>query len=335
MGEATYNPLKVADWVEWQNCDPVDPRELIAMASLTMGVNTDTGGYLNSNNFATPIPPTLSTPVVIAVDIASTSTGKVLAQMPVPIITLVVNVGDTPNAVDITFNQAPDAASVTTNTFIVAISGSPVAGAISFLSSTQARFTASAPFASGTTYSVALKGVGTPKITFAGGTVALDGQPNELPSGTGTPGSSFSFQFQVVAAAVTYYPGAVVGGWNPTLFTLQSAPLCSALGTDNLQSVANANQWNAMHRTANLATNPALVNTIFLRGGLFWKMAIPLNLGSLSYPSIQIGFRNNAGTRGDCQGTYPVISFAQRNYTGSVTLNVTLKQLGEFVMGLT
>jgi hypothetical protein len=63
MREPTYNPLKVADWAEWQNSDPLDPRELIAMTSLQIGANTDMGAYLNSTNFAAPPPSNTHYPV--------------------------------------------------------------------------------------------------------------------------------------------------------------------------------------------------------------------------------------------------------------------------------
>ena len=87
-------------------------------------------------------------------------------------------------------------------------------------------------------------------------------------------------------------------------------------------------------RNGESATNPALLNTVFLRGGTRWQMTLPLNLGTLSYPTLQLSFRNNAGTRGDCSRTYPVISFSQRNYTGGVSLLLTLKQFGSYMMGL-
>ena len=256
MTDNYCNPLRLADWTTWQNSMPVDPLDLIANAMLQSGAGIDGGVYLNSASFATPTPMAYPTPVIVAVDLMNTFSGKVLAQMPVPIVTLSVYSGDGANAIDVTFNDPPDPRSVTSSSFKITVSSSPVSGTLSFITSTKVRFTASSPFVSGDTYTVTLFGIGPSYITFGGGTSKLDGIPYELPSGNGGAGSNFMFQFTVFSSPVVYYPGADVGGWNPTLFALSSAPVCSALGSDNFQNDANASQWNFSRETANLQRIP-------------------------------------------------------------------------------
>lgn len=115
-----------------------------------------------------------------------------------------------------------------------------------------------------------------------------------------------------------------------------AVPACAALGTDDLQKVADAQQWNFQHLTAKLDATvpPPLKKLLFLRGGVQWKNQITLTLGGATYNDLQLSFRDNAATRGDAQGTIPVISFTGGNLTGSITLEVVLKQFGRFKMGL-
>ncbi len=117
--------------------------------------------------------------------------------------------------------------------------------------------------------------------------------------------------------------------------SLQGVPVCSALGTDSQQHVADAAQWNFQHLSGNTGATLALPlqKVIFLRGGTDWEMAIPLSLGASTFVNFQLSFRNNAGTRGDCAGTIPAIEFSG-TFNGVITLSVTLKQLGAATMGL-
>ncbi len=113
-------------------------------------------------------------------------------------------------------------------------------------------------------------------------------------------------------------------------------PACIALGSDNLQNVADAQQWNSDHLTAKTDTNLAipLRKRIFLRGGTQWKMQISLNLGPATYNDLQLSFLDNAATRGDAQGTIPVVAFTGGNLTGNIVLEVVLKIFGQYTMGL-
>jgi hypothetical protein len=125
------------------------------------------------------------------------------------------------------------------------------------------------------------------------------------------------------------------GSWATNSFTITSAPTCAALGTDDLAIVANAAQWNFSHSTANVASTNAipLRKVIFLRAGRQWQMTIPVSLGGSTYTDIQLSFLDNAATRGDAQGTVPVIQWTG-SFTGDVSLKVTLKEPGKYTMGL-
>ncbi|MDB5033155.1 MAG: hypothetical protein JWQ98_396 [Chlorobi bacterium] len=99
----------------------------------------------------------------------------------------------------------------------------------------------------------------------------------------------------VFARSSNYWnPSSWYSGGNP--FTLASAPLCVALGTDSQQKIADAAQWNMQHTTANLTVAPPLRKVIFLRGGLDWEMHIPLSFGASTYTTVELSFRDNAGT---------------------------------------
>ncbi|HET6511791.1 MAG TPA: hypothetical protein VFH43_06335 [Candidatus Kapabacteria bacterium] len=112
-------------------------------------------------------------------------------------------------------------------------------------------------------------------------------------------------------------------------------PDCQTVHTDDMQMVADAEQWNMQHVTRNVAaTLPIpLRKVIFLRSGLQWEMRIPLSItGTLT--KVELSLRDNAGTRGDGQASYPVITFENggTGFTGSMYLTITLKQLGNFPM---
>ncbi len=128
------------------------------------------------------------------------------------------------------------------------------------------------------------------------------------------------------------------GSWDPSPFTISPViPVCNANGTDSGEKVADAEQWNFGHLTA--ITGDTLIalpmqKVIFLRGGREWNNVITIDIGGGgTYHDLQLTFRDNAGTRGDAQGTIPVIAF-----TGDVStrfaLTVTLQQAGHFNMAL-
>ena len=100
--------------------------------------------------------------------------------------------------------------------------------------------------------------------------------------------------------------------WIASPFAYNGLPFCVANETDNQQMVSDAKQWNFLHQTADTSAYLALPlrKIIFLRGGSQWTNVIGLSLGGASYANLQLSFRDNATTRGDYAGTYPVIDFS-------------------------
>jgi hypothetical protein len=125
------------------------------------------------------------------------------------------------------------------------------------------------------------------------------------------------------------------GTFAPSIVAIQSgkSPSCTALESDNLGMVANAAQWNFQRITANTSATlaPPLLKVIFLRVGTQWQMTIPLSFGASTFTDVQLSFRDNAGTRGDSQATWPVIDFSG-SFTGNVNLTLTVTTAGRFSM---
>lgn len=123
--------------------------------------------------------------------------------------------------------------------------------------------------------------------------------------------------------------------WITSPITINSDPLCTALESDNGQMVADATQWNFQHKTRNSDSTLALPlkKVIFLRGGTQWNMSFQIEFVGEAGEDVMLTFRDNYGTRGDAQGTIPVISFPGTQ-SGTKTLNLTLKTLGPVSMGI-
>ncbi len=144
----------------------------------------------------------------------------------------------------------------------------------------------------------------------------------------------------VIAGSLPVPPAAppLSGGsaWKTSLISVAGVPACIALEGTNAQMTADAAGWNFDHLAANTSSNlaPPLPNRLYLRGGTEWRMDIPLNVGYIGYSELLISLLTNAATRGDCQGTVPAILFNARTYTGPVTLRVTLKKFGNFMIGI-
>ena len=128
------------------------------------------------------------------------------------------------------------------------------------------------------------------------------------------------------------------GGWVDTPIGVGADGVCKAWETDNIQKVGDALMWSQQHQVTNNASDlaPPLQKMMFLRGGTAWKMEIPLSFG-VDIGILELSFLDNAGTRGDSQGTIPVLHFEAPGGTwtsGNHLLTVTLKRFGAFSMGL-
>ena len=117
--------------------------------------------------------------------------------------------------------------------------------------------------------------------------------------------------------------------WTASGIAYSGEPAVAALATDSGLAMNNAIQFNFGHelrnQTAMLA--PPLQKVIFTRAGTEWENLITLAFGGVTYNDLQLSFRDNAGTRGDAQGTIPVISWTG-SFTGNQQLGLVFKNEG-------
>lgn len=128
--------------------------------------------------------------------------------------------------------------------------------------------------------------------------------------------------------------------WAATPLSLLNQPICLALGGDKAINTANAQQWMFDHKTWNDSTTlpESLKKVMFMRGGPQWRMVINISIsGIVGMDVFQLAFRDNAGTRGDYAGTYPVLQWESTTgggYLGNISLRVDLRKLGRYSMVL-
>lgn len=103
--------------------------------------------------------------------------------------------GSNPDILEVDFNIAPDAGTVSTSSFLASSPSGPITGTVSSVSGTRFRFVPTAAFPTAVLINIELVGNGASAIKSGG--VNLDGDPINLPSGNGTPGTSFTFSIQV------------------------------------------------------------------------------------------------------------------------------------------
>lgn len=130
-------------------------------------------------------------------------------------------------------------------------------------------------------------------------------------------------------------PGAA---WAASPFALSLSPICFALETTDAQRAADAAMWNFTHQTIDQDQRIAPQNQrlLFLRGDPSgaYQMNIPIALGGTGYSKLELSFLDNNATRGDYRGTYPVIQWTAHSYTGNISLQLILKQMGRVRFGL-
>jgi hypothetical protein len=126
------------------------------------------------------------------------------------------------------------------------------------------------------------------------------------------------------------------GVWSVSPLAITNKPNITALESDNQLKVADADQWNFQHLTWNDSSALALPlrKVVFLRGVHEWNNRLYIDFGATPITEVQISFLMNAATRGDKQGTVAVIKWTGLNLTGENTLNVVLRQIGTFSIGI-
>ena len=126
------------------------------------------------------------------------------------------------------------------------------------------------------------------------------------------------------------------GTWSGSPLVISNKPVVSALETDDQLKVAEANQWNFLNLTWNSSSALAIParKFLFLRGTHEWDNRISIDFSGTPITDVQLSLMMNAATRGDKQGTAPVIKWTDLNLTGERNLNVVLRQFGTFSIGL-
>jgi len=105
-------------------------------------------------------------------------------------------------------------------------------------------------------------------------------------------------------------------------------PVCTALGTDNLENTADAAQWNFLNTTGSLGSSTAvpLRKIFFVRRGTQFQMNFPMTSGATNIVDVLLTFRFNLGTSGNVGAstpTVPVIAWRGYNTAGALTLGLT------------
>lgn len=117
--------------------------------------------------------------------------------------------------------------------------------------------------------------------------------------------------------------------WVANGIAYNGEPVIASLATDSQLTVNHANQFNFSHELRNQSAllAPPLQKVIFARAGTQWENQIGIAFGGVTYNDLQLSFRDNAGTRGDAEGTIPVISWTG-SFTGNSNLSLVFKEPG-------
>ncbi|MBE0643824.1 MAG: hypothetical protein IH600_07065 [Bacteroidetes bacterium] len=126
------------------------------------------------------------------------------------------------------------------------------------------------------------------------------------------------------------------GAWTDSPLAISNDPIVSALESNNQLKVADADQWNFLNQTWNGSSALAIParKFLFLRGVNEWDNRIYIDFGGTPVTEVQLSLMMNVATRGDKQGTVPVIKWTGLELTGERTLNVVLRQFGSFSIGV-
>ena len=122
--------------------------------------------------------------------------------------------------------------------------------------------------------------------------------------------------------------------WIASPFSITGESLAATNGADQFQNISDADQWNFSHTTTNVASTltPPMRKLVFMKAGTNYINNLPITLGANNYTDLQLSFLDNAATRGDAQGTIPVIRWTGV-FTGAATLSLVLKRIGRFTLG--
>ncbi len=126
------------------------------------------------------------------------------------------------------------------------------------------------------------------------------------------------------------------------LWFLETAPVCTANATEQGAMVADAAQWMFDHKTMYTSyvshprepqAAPPLTRVLTLRAGSEWKNAVGIRFND-ELSNVQLTFTRNLMTRGDEQGTYPVLSFGTVPSETTRNLILTIATPGNYSLAL-
>lgn len=303
----------IRDWTEIETQTAGSILDLLCFAEITNGSTLVLGNPKNSSTFTYPSNP--ETLRITGVTVSSNASGSLvlLAAYSNPLETGVISSSDSPNRIDIVFSSPPDASSVSTSSVrLVSVTTGIVAGTTVTLVGSIVTVILTTPLATGT-YLLLLNGTSLPAITA--GTVPLDGNPTQFPTGDGVPGDDFVVPLIVSSASVPHVsppvPVPKAGAWLSNFIQLIGPAFCSSLRSDDMLTVANAQQWNFRHQTiGEIQELPLPVrNWVFVRPGSKWQMSIPLNLGEQDFSNLELSYLASASTVGSFRERVPVIEF--------------------------
>jgi hypothetical protein len=123
--------------------------------------------------------------------------------------------------------------------------------------------------------------------------------------------------------------------WAASSMVLSADPVCYANATEQGIAVSDALEWNFSHLTGavGLVVPPPLKNIIFLRSGSIWKMRLSLDAG-MAFKNVELTIAQNLGTRGDAQGTIPVIGFSTTEFAQNTTMDIIVEGNGKYDVAL-
>lgn len=104
---------------------------------------------------------------------------------------------------------------------------------------------------------------------------------------------------------------------------------------DNQQMAGDAQMWTQQNKMVNVDPSipVELQKMIFPRGGIQWKNVLEVDV-AVDLAWLEVSILENSGTRGDAQGTIPVIKIEGPVVAGIHPLVVTVKQTGAISIGI-
>ena len=126
--------------------------------------------------------------------------------------------------------------------------------------------------------------------------------------------------------------------WGTTPIAIAGDVTTLSNNATEAQTVFDATSYDFSHTSINIQSTlaPPLRKMVFMRADVLWTNRLPLSIsGSPNVVEVELSLLENAATRGDAQGTYPVIRWpAPGPYVGAMDLELVFKRAGRFSLGV-